>query len=324
MWREMSVSRFPGAMLVMTTMLFTAPLDAQTTPAPQAPAVQGGQPVFRGGIDLVTIRAVVRDSRGRPVTGLTAKDFQLADNGVVRQPNAVEHDNGPIGLALMFDISGSMDIDERFARARETGYFLLSGLRTGEDEAAIFAFDSSLHMVQPFTTDLDRLKGSVTNFSPWGMTSIHDAIASASRSMDSRATKRRALVVLTDGFDTASKLDAAEVSRIASSIDLPVYVLAVVPSIDDPRNQEGGNRALNGDLADLARWTGGQLFIATSTPEASNVARALVGELREQYLIALEPGDKPGWHSVEVRVSRKNCTVQARGGYVAGPRRPTS
>ena len=128
------------------------------------------------------------------------------------------------------------------------------------------------------------------------MTSIHDAIASASRSMDSRATKRRALVVLTDGFDTASKLDAAEVSRIASSIDLPVYVLAVVPSIDDPRNQEGGNRALNGDLADLARWTGGQLFIATSTPEASNVARELVGELREQYLIALEPGEKPGWH----------------------------
>jgi len=224
----------------------------------------------------------------------------------------------------MFDISGSMDIDERFARARETGYYLLSGLRSGEDEAAIFAFDSSLHMVQPFTTDLDRLKGTVTNFSPWGMTSIHDAIASASRSMDSRATKRRALVVLTDGFDTASKLDAAEVSRIASSIDLPVYVLAVVPSIDDPRNQEGGNRALNGDLADLARWTGGQLFIATSTPEASNVARELVGELREQYLIALEPGEKPGWHSVEVRVTRKNCTVQARGGYVAGPRRPVS
>ena len=59
-----------------------------------------------------------------------------------------------------------MDIDERFARARETGYFLLSGLSNGEDEAAIFAFDSSLHMVQPFTTELDRLKGSVTNFSP--------------------------------------------------------------------------------------------------------------------------------------------------------------
>src|SRR5262245_2049867 len=326
----MGLRKLPGVMLLTMAAVLSPGLLAGQTPAdPQAPVASqspndSGQPTFRGGIDLVTIRAVGRDSKGRPVTGLAAKDFQLIDNGTLRHPNAVEHDNGPIGLALMFDISGSMDIDERFARARETGYFLLSGLRTGEDEAAIFAFDSSLHVVQPFTTDLDRLKGSVTNFSPWGMTSIHDAIASASRSMDARATKRRALVVLTDGFDTASKLDAAEVSRIASSIDLPVYVLAVVPTIDDPRNQEGGNRALNGDLADLARWTGGQLFIATSTPEAGAVARALVGELREQYLIALEPGEKPGWHSVEVRVSRKNATVQARGGYVAGPRRPVS
>jgi VWFA-related protein len=142
--------------------------------------------------------------------------------------------------------------------------------------------------------------------------------------MDSRATKRRALVVMTDGFDTASKLNAAEVSRIASSIDLPVYVLAVVSSIDDPRSHEDGNKALNGDLADLARWTGGDLFVATTTPEASSVAQSVVGELREQYLIAVEPGTKPGWHSVEVRVHRKGYTVQARGGYVAGSGRPAS
>ena len=83
-------------------------------------------------------------------------------------------------------------------------------------------------------------------------------------------------------------------------------------------------KALNGDLADLARWTGGDLFVATSTPEASNVARAIVGELRDQYLIAIEPGTKPGWHSVEVRVGRKGHTVQARGGYVAGSGRPSS
>jgi Ca-activated chloride channel homolog len=300
------------------------PVQTAVPRQPQATLSADQQPTFRSGIDLVTIRAVVRDGKGHNAAGLMAKDFELIDDGVARRPFAVEHDNGPIGLALLFDISGSMEIDERYARAREAGYFLLSGLRNGEDEAAIFAFDTALHVVQPFTTDLDRLRGSVTGFSPWGMTSIHDAIASASRSMDSRATKRRALVVLTDGFDTASKLDAAEVSRIASSIDLPVYVLAVVSSIDDPRSHEDGNKALNGDLADLARWTGGDLFVATTTPEASSVAQSVVGELREQYLIAVEPGTKPGWHSVEVRVHRKGYTVQARGGYVAGSGRPAS
>jgi Ca-activated chloride channel family protein len=291
---------------------------------PSAPSDSIQQPTFRASVDMVTIRAIVRDGKGRPVTTLTAKDFELLDNGVPRAIQAAEQDSGPVGLALLFDISGSMDIDERFRRARETSYFLLSGLRSGEDEAAIFAFDSRLHVVQPFTTDLDRLRGSVSTFSPWGMTSIHDAIASASRTMDSRATKRRALVVLTDGFDTASKLDAAEVSRIASSIDLPVYLIAVVPSIDDPREQDGGNRALSGDLADLAHWTGGQLYVATSTPEASVVARQIVGELRQQYLIAFQPGEKPGWHSVEVRPRKKGYTVQARGGYVAGSGRPAS
>jgi Ca-activated chloride channel homolog len=287
-------------------------------PAPTQVQTPTGQPTFRAGVDLVTIRAIVRDGKGRPVTTLTAKDFELIDNGASVPLTAAEQDSGPVGLALLFDISGSMDIDERFSRARETSYFLLSGLRHGEDEAAIFAFDSGLHVVQPFTTELDRLRGSLSSFSPWGMTSIHDAIASASRSMDARATKRRALVVLTDGFDTASKLGAAEVSRIASSIDLPVYLVAVVPSIDDPRVNEDGNRALVGDLADLARWTGGELFVATTTPEASTTARQVVSELRQQYLIAFPPGQKPGWHSIEVRVRRKGYTVQARGGYVAG------
>ena len=295
-------------------------LLAPGVPAAQEPAQT---PTFHGGVDLVTIRAVVKDGRGRPVTTLTKADFELRDNNTPKRILTVEQDNGPVGLALLFDISGSMDVNDRFGRARDQGYFLLSGLRNGEDEAAIFAFDSRLHVIQPFTTDLDRLRGSVTEFSRWGMTSLHDAIASASKTMDTRATRRRALVVLTDGIDTGSKLTPAEVSAIASSIDLPVYIVAVVQEIDDPR-QGAGNQALAGELADLARWTGGQLFVATSTSEASAIARQVVSELRQQYLIAFEPGATPGWHSVDVRVGRKGHTVQARGGYVAGPGRPVS
>lgn len=290
------------------------------TAAGQAPAQA---PTFRGGVDLVTIRAIVRDGKGRPVTTLAKAEFELLDNGTPRPIIAVEQDNGPVGLALLFDISGSMDLSDRYTKAREQGYFLLSGLRNGEDEAAIFAFDSRLHVIQPFTTELDRLRGTVTEFSRWGMTSLHDAIASASKTMDTRATRRRALVVLTDGIDTGSKLTAAEVSGIASGIDLPVYIVAVVQSIDDPR-QGGSNQALAGELADLARWTGGQLFVATTTSEASAVARQIVDELRQQYLIGFEPGATPGWHAVDVRVGRKGHTVQSRSGYVAGAARPVS
>ena len=150
------------AMFLGATVLMATPAPQQQAAtaavAEQAPT---GQPTFRGGVDLVTIRAIVRDSKGRPVTTLSAKDFELTDNGKPVAIQAAEQDSGPVGLALLFDISGSMDIDERFSRARETSYFLLSGLRTGEDEAAIFAFDSGLHVVQPFTTELDKLRGSL-------------------------------------------------------------------------------------------------------------------------------------------------------------------
>jgi Ca-activated chloride channel homolog len=292
--------------------------------AQQAPEADQAQPTFRAGVDLVTIRALVRDQRGRAVTTLGADDFLLRDAGQPVEIEAVEQDHGPVGLAILFDVSGSMDVSQRFGRARETGYFLLSGLRDGEDEAAIFAFDSQLHMVQPFTSELDTLRGSLSGFSPWGMTSLHDAIARASRSMDTRATRRRALVVLTDGVDTGSKLGAPEVSRIASSIDLPVYIIAVVAPIDDPRDEGRRNDPLTGELSDLARWTGGHLFVAASTAEASVVARQVLDELRQQYLIAFEPGREPGWHPVDVRVRRKGYTVRARSGYFAGPPKPAS
>jgi VWFA-related protein len=309
----------------VAAMLMVGVTTTELTWAGQLPAdAQRPTATFKAGVDLVTIRAVVRDSKGRPVTNLRQAEFQVIDNGATRPISAFERDTGPMGVALLFDVSGSMDISERFDRARETGYFVLSGLRAGKDEAAIFAFDSGLHEVQPFTTEIGRLQGRLTGMDPFGMTSLFDAIADSSRKLVERGARRRALVVMTDGLDNGSLLTPAEVSRIASSIDLPVYVVAVLAPVDDPRNsrQDDENQEVT-NLENLARWTGGALFLATTTAEASQVARQITNELSEQYLIAFEPGAGSGWHSVEVRTRNKNHTVQARGGYMGGSRPPS-
>lgn len=286
------------------------------------------RPTFRSGVDLVTVRAVVRDGRGRPVTNLQSQDFMLIDRGVARRISSFDQDPGPVGLALLFDVSGSMDVAAKLERAREASYFLLTALRSGQDEAAIYAFDSRLHLVQPFTTDIDRLRGRLSTVEPWGVTSLHDAIAAAAESVGSQKARRRALVVLTDGIDTSSRLSAAEVSRIASAIDVPVYVMAIVSPIDlqdtSGRRDERSDAERQGTLADLARWTGGQLLSTTSSAQSSQTARRIIDELRYQYLIAFEPGTQPGWHPLEVRVRHKEYIVQARSGYVAGQSRPTS
>jgi len=286
------------------------------------------QPTFRSGVDLVTVRAVVRDGRGRPVTHLQRQDFTLIDRGVARPIASFDQDPGPVGLALLFDVSGSMDVATKLERAREASYFLLSKLRSGTDEAAIYAFDSRLHLVQPFTTNIDGLRGRLSDVEPWGVTSLHDAIAAAAESVGTQEARRRALVVLTDGIDTSSRLSAPEVSRIASAIDVPVYVMAIVSPIDlqdaEGRRDIRSDATRQGSLADLARWTGGQLLASTSSAQSSQAAQRIIDELRTQYLLAFEPGPQSGWHPLEVRVRNKDYVVQARSGYVAGQFRPSS
>jgi VWFA-related protein len=290
------------------------------------------KPTFKSSVDLVTLRAVVRDSRGRPVTDLDQQQFELLDRGLPRPIRAFDRDPGPVGLALLFDVSGSMDLASKAERARDAAFFMLSNLRSGQDEAAIYAFDSTLHLVQPFTSDLDALKGRLASVTPWGVTSLHDAIAAAAESAGgssgSIGTRRRALVVLTDGIDNASRMSPAEVSRIASAIDVPVYIMAIVQPVDlqdgDGHRDTRSDVPRQGSLSDLARWTGGQLFSTTTPAQSSTASRRILEELRHQYLIAFEPGSQPGWHPIEVRVRQKEHVVQTRSGYVAGPVRPSS
>ncbi len=130
--------------------------------------------------------------------------------------------------------------------------------------------------------------------------------------------QRSAIVVLTDGIDTKSRLTAPEVSAIASSIDVPVYIVAVMSPVDDPRNPDYGTGALSSGLTDLARWTGGDFFIALSPAHASIAARQIVGEMRNQYMIAFEASARAGWRALEVRARDRDHTVRARSGYTAG------
>jgi Ca-activated chloride channel family protein len=283
------------------------------------------QATFRSGVDLVTVSATVRDSKGRLVTNLTQKDFQVIDSGQPRAINEFRSERAPLSLAILFDVSGSMDISARATAAKFAAYHLLSSLDDGRDEAGLFAFDSRLREVAPFTVDTRALKGALGEVDSFGATSLHDAISAAAERVATRPMARRAVVVLTDGIDTSSVLSPAQVSAKAAAIDVPVYIIATVMPIDDPfsdRATPGSKRqapASVGTIEDLARWTGGALHYSSSSASAFKAARAVVDELRHLYLIAFEPGAVPGWHPLEIRTSQKDFVVRTRGGYVAGP-----
>jgi len=289
-------------------------------------AVEAYQPpTFKAGVDLVRVAAVVRDHKGHFVPDLTAKDFEILENGRTRPITDFRRDLSGVSVAVLFDVSGSME--GHLPSAREAATHVLSWLDASRDEAAIFTFDTELREVTPFTEGLKSLPDSMSDVVPFGATSLHDAIAQTASRAAERDGRRHGVVVLTDGNDNTSRLTPGQVSALASEIDVPIYVFGIVPSIDNPSADTATmsveRSALAGPLTDLANWTGGHLFVASTPGQRSAAARQIVDELRHQYLIAFESSGTPGWHPLVVRARQKDLVVRARSGYVAGQSRPS-
>jgi Ca-activated chloride channel family protein len=295
----------------------------QTPTAPAAPTAPSA--TFRSSVDLVRVTAVVRDHKGRFVQDLTARDFEVTDGGQSRPITDFRQDIAGVSIALLFDVSGSMEA--QFGMAREAAKHVLSWLDVTQDEAGVFRFDTRLEETTPFTSGLRALPSALSSVTPFGATSLLDAVARTSERVAVREGRRRAVVVFTDGNDNASRLTPAEVSGIASAIDVPVYVVGVVAEIDNPSSDiaPGSDHSpLAGALADVANWTGGHVFVVSTPAQRSLAARQIVEELRHQYLIAFESSGEPGWHRLAVRVRNKNMVVRTRSGYIAGQSRPNS
>ncbi len=315
--------RITVAALAMTMISSTSAMQAQqttqTTPSPDVVAT------FTSSVDLVRVSAFVRDRKGRFVTGLDKYAFEVVENGKTRTITDFRHDLATLSVAILFDVSGSMEA--RMPAAREAATHLLSWLKA-DDEAAVFTFDTRLDEVRGFTSGDKVLPTRLSSVRPFGATSLHDAIARTADRVATRETLRRAVVVFTDGQDTSSRLTASEVSGMASAIDVPVYIVGIVPAIDDPGDDLSTTSlersVLTGTLGNLAYWTGGESFVASSISQRSLVARQIVDELRQQYLIAFEANAEPGWHPLQVRMRNKDLTVRARSGYFAGKTRPVS
>lgn len=291
-----------------------APVEAQEV-QPQAR--------FRSSADVVTIQASVRSQRGRPVRGLTATDFEVWDNGQLRQILSLRADqSSPLSLAILVDMSGSMAVGPKVAMARQAFGSVLSQLRTGQDEVAVFTFDSALHERRSSTQDLAQASRALDEFKPFGSTSLYDAVAATARRLSERSASHKAIIVLTDGTDTSSRLTAPEVSGLASSISVPVYVVATVQPVDQRAMTETAVRNPESDAADLRQlsdWTGGQLVFASNLTETEAAASTLIAELRQQYVLAIEAAATGReWRRLDVRVKRPSAVVRARSGYFGG------
>src|SRR5688572_11719225 len=171
--------------LAGVTLLPGRPL-AQT---PQAPT-----PRFTSSVDVVSVAAVVRDRKGRFVRDLSRDDFVIVEGGKARTILDFQRQaDGPVKLALLVDVSGSMRTGSKAVDARQAADHVFSGLRRG-DQAAVFTFDSALRQVLDFTSDRRKLDAALDAVDePFGQTSLYDAVAATVRLMVDTERSRKKL-----------------------------------------------------------------------------------------------------------------------------------
>ena len=286
------------------------------------PVTRDAAPVFSSGVDMVTVNASVRDSRGRLVRGLACRDFRLVDSGFGRPIRSVFENDAPLRIAVLLDMSGSMAVDGNIARARRAARAVIGSLQPGRDEAALFSFDTALREVVPFTGDMARFDQADLAGRPYGRTSLYDAVADTATLVGRSGDRHGALLVVTDGVDTGSRRTVEEVSGVASAIAVQVHLLTV-GGVLDRRDGPGGaggpdSAALSATLADLARWTGGSVRATGGEGDMLEAVAELLSGLRYQYVVTFRPGFRRGWHPIELRTVDDRLTVHARRGYVAG------
>lgn len=223
----------------------------------------------------IRVVAAVNDAAGRPVRGLSAAQLHVSEGGAP-QNATVELASlvSPVALALVLDTSGSM-AGRPLADAKAAMAFLARGL-SQNDQGTIVTFAATARVAQPLTSNAERLVAATNAAVAAGDTAIYDALATAVTALDSAPDRaRRAIVLLTDGVDTASRADRATVLASLAKAGLPVIVVGLGNSLDRP--------AL---AAIAASAPGGRFIEAPQSVDLGRIYAGLAEQLLTQYSVS--------------------------------------
>jgi Ca-activated chloride channel family protein len=274
--------------------------------APGAGSALQQPPVFRAGVDSVYVDVFVTRG-GAPVLGLAASHFELRDNGRLERPELLAMESVPLTALLVFDTSDSMR-GGRLDALRSAARDFLEGLRP-LDEAGLIAFSHEVRWLARPTADKGVVSRALAQLRAKGATAAWDALSAAMTVLP--ATSRSLVVVFSDGEDTLSWLDAAQVRAQAARSNALVQVVGFSSAA------ESGDAAHIGELKRVAEITGGRFWLADSSARLGEAFRAIVEAMNTRYVLRYDPGPdaKPGHHRIEVRLKGAKGDVRARQGY---------
>jgi VWFA-related protein len=278
---------------------------------------------FRANVAGVNLDVAVTRN-GRPVRGLSARDFILTDSGVEQRVDTASLETLPLSVFLVLDISGSV-AGEKLASLVTASRALVGALRPG-DRVSLVTFSDRVAVRVPLTTDAEAVSAALDSLTPGGQTALRDAAYSALQLLPADRS-RPVVLVFSDGRDTASWLTAADVLGAVRSAGVVVHAVElvdedIVVGRDDILGGGPGREPSSRFLGELVAAAGGRRWAASEPERLSGLFTTALNEMRARYLLTYYPAsvDRAGWHPLAVRLARGQADITHRPGYQVGPR----
>jgi Ca-activated chloride channel homolog len=286
--------------------------------ASQTPPIQRAPRMLRSSVELTAVTATVRDADGRLVPDLPSDAFTVYEDGEPQVITQFTHERVPVGLGLLLDVSDSM-FGQRILDARAAVERFLLELLSPEDSLFVMTFNHSPHLLTSWTSpgEATTVRGVLDTLRPSGGTAIYDTVLTALSMIDQRPRDRAALVLISDGADTASDTTLRDLRSALLRTDAFIFAVA----IDSPVRQAINARVNPEALGEVTNQTGGHTEVVHDTNELAAATARIAEELNTQYVIGYSsphPGDGK-YHSIRVRVNREGYKVRTRNGYVSVP-----
>jgi Ca-activated chloride channel family protein len=317
-----------AAIVALALPIGTSAAPSGADPAGSDPAGQPAGSTFRSGVDVVALNVTVLDPQARLLAGLRRDHFAVFEDGIRQDIAYFETSEVPLDLALLIDTSVSMEPRLGFVQKAATGF--VDALRDG-DRAAVYAFNSHVRPLQAFTADRGLVRQAIQATAAAGGTALYNAVYVALRAFESVVPndriRRRAIVVLTDGEDTASVLSFDDLLAEATRAGVTIYTIGLhadAPGVYAAQQARGYFSTADFAMRQLARETGAKAFFPTGLPSLAAAYDEIGRELATQYAIGYvsrNPMRNGAFRRVTVRVNDSpGAQPRTRTGYLAAVR----
>lgn len=275
--------------------------------------------VYRSGIDLVRFSVTVTDNKGRLVEGLTAADFQVVEEGT---PQAISYFSGgteggarpPLHVGLLFDTSGSMVEDLKFAKTAAVKF--LNSLPEAE-EITLVDFDTEVRVARYSQAEFPRMVERIRSTKAEGWTAMNDALGVYLHGATGQEGDK-VLVIYTDGGDTRSRTTLRDVLEMVRASDVTVFAVGFLNN--QPSSVRLDQRLV---LQQIAQTSGGMAHFPSAIGQLDEMYARISEEVRGRYSLGYVSTNQKtdgAWRKVDVKLTRndlRGVKLRTRPGYFA-------